>query len=670
MLALKPRTPRDGCLLTRSWFSLLTGACLLLAVLGAGSQQRDAATNSVLPALHAQEAPWSERAANAAMARWPDGRLAPADAHWAWNYELGTLLEGMDAVWLNTADRRYFHYIESSVDQLLGPDGSIPTLKMDEHQLDNILLGRQLLLFYGVTQDRRYLTAATQLYHQLLDQPRTPSGGFWNEQRYPNQMWLDGLYMAEPFYAEYASISHDPEAFRDITHQFVLMEEHARDPRTGLLYYGWDESKQQRWANQKTGDSSQFRAGGMGWFMMALVDTLDFYPQDDAGRKQLITILGRKAAAVAHYQDASSGLWYQVVNKPGAKGNYLESSAACMFVYALAKGVRRGYLPERYLSNAERGYHGILAHFIQTGGGDVSLTGTVKSVGLVGDPYRDGSYAYSISEKTATNDPKGVGAFLLASAEMENARNAKLGRGDTVVVDGWFNSQQQPDGFGHEIYFHYKWNFEGDAGYSLLGHIFRDFGAQTTELDAEPTAEKLRGAQVYIIASPDNPAKNPHPHFANAEDATQIAEWVRGGGVLMMMENDTSFADLDHFNAVAEKFGIHFNSVLRKHVIGTQWEMGKIAVEGNGPIFHHPHTLYMKDVCTISVMPPAKAVLTEGDDHFMATAKYGKGTVYAVVDPWLYNEYTDGRKLPAEYDNYAAGRELARWVLEQVPRAK
>ena len=114
------------------------------------------------------------------------------------------------------------------------------------------------------------------------------------------------------------------------------------------------------------------------------------------------------------------------------------------------------------------------------------------------------------------------------------------------------------------------------------------------------------------------------------------------------MENDTSFADLDHFNVVSDQFGIHFNSILRKHVVGTNWEQGKIVIDGNGPIFHHPHTIYVKDVCTITVSGPAHAVLEEGDDIFMATAKYGKGTVVAMIDPWLYNEYTDGRKLPAD----------------------
>jgi unsaturated rhamnogalacturonyl hydrolase len=251
---------------------------------------------------------------------------------------------------------------------------------------------------------------------------------------------------------------------------------------------------------------------------------------------------------------------------------------------------------------------------------------------------------------------------------METAQNAKLGRGLTVIVDGWFNSQQRADAFGQQSYFHYKWNTWDQPGYSLFGHIFRNFGAQTGELDAAPTAANLRGAQIYLIASPDNAAKNAHPHYASAEDATQIANWVRAGDVLMIMENDTSYADLDHFNAVSEKFGIHFNSVLRKHVIGTNWDQGKIVIDGTGPIFHHPHTLFVKDVCTISVHAPAKAVLTDNGDILMATAKYGKGTVYAMVDPWLYNEYTDGRKLPPEYDNFAAGNELVRWVLQQVPR--
>ena len=614
------------------------------------------------------EQPWSQRAADAAIKRWPEGRFVSQDARWAWNYELGTLLQGVDALWFDTANPKYFHYVKASVDQFVTAEGSIPTWNLDEYQLDSILLGRQLLMLYGVTQDKRYAKAATLLYQQLQHQPRTPSGGFWHKQKYPDQMWLDGLYMAEPFYAEYAATFNHPEAFKDITHQFTLIDEHLRDSKTGLLYHGWDESKQQRWADKQTGLSPQFWARAMGWYMMALVDTLPFYSADDPGRKELLAQLERDAAVVAKYQDASSGLWYQVLDKPQAKGNFVESSASCMFVYALAKGVRRGYLPPNYLANADRGYRGILSHFIQAGpDSDVSLTGTVKAAGLGGDPYRDGSYDYYIGEKAITNDPKGVGAFLLASAEMENSADAKLGRRDTVLLDAWFNSQKRPDAFGQQVSFHYKWNDLSDSGFSLLGHIFRNFGAATTTLYSAPTLDALRKAQVYIIVSPDIPVKNPTPNYMQPDDAAQIADWVKAGGVLMIMENDPANADLDHLNILADRFGIHFNSLLRKHVIGTQWDLGKVAIKGGGPIFHDPHTIYVKDVSTITVKSPAVAQITDNGDILMATAKYGKGTVFAVVDPWLYNEYTDGRKLPAEYDNFAAGRDLVRWVLAQIP---
>jgi unsaturated rhamnogalacturonyl hydrolase len=260
-----------------------------------------------------------------------------------------------------------------------------------------------------------------------------------------------------------------------------------------------------------------------------------------------------------------------------------------------------------------------------------------------------------------------VGALLMASIEMENADNAKLGRGDTVLLDAWFNSQKRPDALGQQVYFHYKWDDQSNSGYSLFGHIFRKFGAQTATLYSAPTLAVLCQAQVYIIVSPDIPAKNPNPHYIQSEDATQIADWVKAGGVLMIMENDPENADLTHLNLLAKRFGIHFNDVVRNRVEGRKFEQGKIPVNAGGPIFHEPHTLYMKEICTISAKAPATTVLTDRGDILMATAKFGKGTVFAMVDPWLYNEYTDGHKLPAEYDNYAGGEELVRWILTQVP---
>ncbi len=621
-----------------------------------------------LPAMtHAQQKSWSQRMADTTMQRWPEGHFAPAGASWHWNYELGTLLEGMDAVWYSSANREYFRYLKQSVDQFVGPDGSIATYDASEDSLDNVLTGRQLLLLYGVTQDKRYYRAATLLRQQLAQQPKNASGGFWHKKIYPNQMWLDGLYMAEPFYAQYAAEFREPQDFAEITRQFVLMEQHARDTRTGLMYHGWDETKQQAWANGETGDSPSFWARGMGWYMMALVDTLPFYPEHDPGRAELLAILRRTATAVVRYQDSESGLWYQVLDKPGAKGNYFESSAACMFTYALAKGVRLGYLPREYEQNAERGWRGIQTHFVETqGDGSVTLTGTVKAIGLGGGEHHDGSYSYYVSSPVVSNDPKGVGAFLLAASEMEMAPTATSGLGETVMLDAWYNSQTRTNAAGQTELFHYKWGDFANSGFSLFGHIWRSNGVATETLASAPTVAKLKGAQFYIIASPDNPAKNATPHYMTAKDADQIAEWVRNGGVLLMMENDPANADIEHMDLLADRFGLHFNNVLVHHVIDDQFDMGRIDLPVVSTPFTHPHVLYMKDTCSLTLSAGAAPLLKDkSGDLLMATAKYGKGMVFAVTDPWLYNEYTDGRKLPTEYDNFAAGNELVQWLIDQ-----
>jgi unsaturated rhamnogalacturonyl hydrolase len=615
---------------------------------------------------HSQQLPWSQRAANSTISRWPDGRFVAPGAKWVWNYELGVLLNGMDAVWYDTADGDYYRYAKQAVDQFLASDGSIATYDPAVKSLDNIVLGRQLLLLYRVTRDPKYYKAAASLRAQLSAQPRNASGGFWHKQIYPDQMWLDGLYMAEPFYAEYASVFNESQDFVDITKQFSLIEQHTRSPKTGLLYHAWDESQKQTWADKASGASQIFWARGMGWYTMALVDTLPYYPKDDPGRATLLAILNRTAAAVVRYQDTHTHLWYQVLDKPGAKGNYFESSAACMFTYALQKAVRLGYLPPTYSQNAARAWQGILDHFVQTdASGSVTFTGTVKAIGLGGNPYHDGTYAYYVGSPVINNDPKGIGAFLLASTEMELAPESDLARGETVMVDAWFNSQQRLNAAGQKEYFHYKWNDYSDSGYSIFGQIFASHGATLDTLYQAPTIDRLRDAQFYIIASPDIPAKNPHPHYVQPQDADQVAEWVKQGGVLLLMENDPPNADIEHLNLLADRFGIHFDNVLKHHIIGDQFAPGYVQVNGESPIFHSPHTLYMKDTCGISLKAPAKPLLQDNDGIVMATAKYGKGTVFAVVDPWLYNEYTDHRKVQPAQDNYAAGKEFVSWLLKQ-----
>jgi unsaturated rhamnogalacturonyl hydrolase len=613
---------------------------------------------------HAQQMPWSQRAANSAMAHWPGGRFAAPGAQWKWNYELGTLLNGIDAAWYNTANGDDYHYIQRSVDQLVAPDGSIPTYDPAEYSLDNIALGREVLLLYRVTQKKRYYQAAQLLRDQLAHQPRNTSGGFWHKEKYPNQMWLDGLYMAEPFYAEYASLFHQPQDFADITKQFALIEQHVRSPETGLLYHGWDESRKQPWADKTTGTSHVFWARGMGWYMMAIVDTLPYYPRDDPGRATVLAILNRTAAAVVRYQDKQTGLWYEVLDRPHAAGNYFESSASCMFTYALQKGVRLGYLPVRYTGDATLAWKGILSHFIQAApDGSVTITSTVKAIGLGGS--HDASYHYYVSSPVGSNDPKGVGAFMLAASEMELALQATLARGKTVMLDAWFNSQQRVNAAGQTEYFHYKWNDYTNSGYSLLGHLFQSHGARLSTLYTAPTLSRLRDAQFYIIVSPDIPATNPHPHYAQPRDADQVAAWVKQGGVLVMLENDPPHADIEHLDLIADRFGIHFNNGMAHHIIGDQFGPGFIPVAGGGPIFHRPHTLYLKDTCTISLKSPATPLLTDKTGIVMATAKYGKGTVVAIVDPWLYNEYTDHRKVRPAQQNFAAGQEFVPWLLRQ-----
>jgi unsaturated rhamnogalacturonyl hydrolase len=250
-----------------------------------------------------------------------------------------------------------------------------------------------------------------------------------------------------------------------------------------------------------------------------------------------------------------------------------------------------------------------------------------------------------------------------------NTADASVARGGTVMIDAWFNSQQRQNAAGGKEYFHYKWNDDSDSGFSILGHIFSSHGATLKTLYQPPTAERLKDAQVYIIVSPDNPAKNPHPHYVQPQDADQLAEWVKAGGVLVLMGNDPANADITHLNLVADRFGIHFDDVLKRHIIGDQFAPGYIPVGGGGSLFQHSHTLYMKDTCAISLKKPAKALLEDKAGIVVATAKYGKGTVVAVVDPWLYNEYIDPRKVLPRQDNYEAGKEFVSWLLKQVPIA-
>jgi unsaturated rhamnogalacturonyl hydrolase len=612
-------------------------------------------------------APVSERMAATVMTVWKDSVSSDPSRPDKWAYEQGVLLTGMEAVWLNTGDGRYFNYIQHLVDRFIADDGTIKTYKLEDYNIDNVQQGRILLLLYKVTGQEKYRKAAANLREQLRNHPRTSEGGFWHKKIYPSQMWLDGLYMGEPFYAEYAATFNEPEAFDDIARQFILMETHARDTKTGLLYHGWDESKQQRWADKTTGRSPHFWGRAMGWYAMALVDTLEHFPANHPKRAELIAILGREAAAIEKYQEAQSGLWFQVLDKGGWKGNYLESSAAAMFVYSLAKGVRLGYLPESYMKVAQKGWAGIQRQFVEEAqGGGVNFKGTVSVAGLGGNPYRDGSYTYYLSEKVVTNDLKGVGAFLMSAAEMEAAAGrTAAGRGKRVLLDYYFNNEWKKDAAGRPYTWHYKWEEMSNGGFSLLGHVFSNLGARTDALREAPTAQNLKGAGIYIIVDPDTETETEKPHYVEPAHVKAVADWVKSGGVLVLLGNDAGNAEFDHFNTLAKEFGIQFNKDSKNRVQRDNFVEGLVKVPAGNAIFKNARSLYLKEVSTLALSKPAVSVLDHNNDVFMAVAKHGRGTVFALGDPWLYNEYTDGRKLPPEYDNYKAAKDLAAWLLER-----
>lgn len=341
-----------------------------------------------------------------------------------WHYVDGVVYKGLEQIYGNTGDDRYLRYIQDNMDMFVQEDGSIRGYDPHEHNIDHINNGKAILLLYRQTGARKYREAAYLLREQLRTHPRTSEGGFWHKAVYPHQMWLDGLYMGAPFYAEFARLFGEPEVFDDVTNQLLLAREHLRDEASGLYYHAWDERREQPWANPETGLSPHFWGRAVGWYAMAVVDVLDNLPADHKDRQAIISIFNGLADALLKVQDPESGVWWQVLDQGPREGNYLEASASCMIVYALLKAIRLGVLSETYRASAEKGYAGILNKFVITRkDGLVHLIRNCAVAGLggynPGQPYRDGSFAYYISEPIVTDDHKGIGAFLLAAAEYD-----------------------------------------------------------------------------------------------------------------------------------------------------------------------------------------------------------------------------------------------------------
>jgi unsaturated rhamnogalacturonyl hydrolase len=360
---------------------------------------------------------WSVRLANSEMPR-----LTSAPK---WDYTMGLFTLSLLKLNAQVPNTNYVPFAEEKVGSLIAANGKIQGYKSDEYQLDALNPGKTALELWQITHDEKYKSATTILRLQLDTQPRTADGGFWHKQRYTNQMWLDGIYMGAPFYAEYTKLlGLSGVSFDDVAKQIHLADEHTYDAKTGLNYHGWDAAKIQPWANPQTGCSSNFWGRAEGWYAMALVDVLDFLPTNHPPRAQIIAVLQKTAKGIVKWQDAKSGLWWQMMDQGDRKGNYLEATSSAMFVYALAKGVNRGYLSRDYVPAIERGYDGILKNLIRDDGdGKWSLTKCCSVAGLgftnsAGRP-RDGSFDYYVNEPVVDNDLKGVGPFILAGIEMQ-----------------------------------------------------------------------------------------------------------------------------------------------------------------------------------------------------------------------------------------------------------
>ncbi|TDS17460.1 glycoside hydrolase family 88/105 protein [Sphingobacterium paludis] len=355
--------------------------------------------------------------ADSEMKRNPEAWMIDFSTELKWNYCHGLLMQALLQVGEQVGDERYYEYVYPYVDTMVLVDGSIRTYRPEEYNIDRVNTGKILFPILARTKEVRFEKALRLQREQMRTHPRTAGGSFWHKKVYPNQVWLDGLYMAGPFLAQYAAENGDQVLFDDVALQLLDVRKHMYDPQTGLYYHGWDESRKQRWADKTTGLSPNFWSRSIGWYMMAIVDVLDYLPEQHPARPKIILLFQELAARVEHFRDPESGMWYQVTDALDKRENYLESTGSIMFIYAWAKGAKNGHLDASYLEKAEEAYGQYVDRFVRKEvDGTLSITDCCAVAGLGGDKnYRDGSFAYYISEPVRDNDPKAVAPFIMTS---------------------------------------------------------------------------------------------------------------------------------------------------------------------------------------------------------------------------------------------------------------
>ncbi|KQL41786.1 glycosyl hydrolase family 88 [Bacillus sp. FJAT-25509] len=347
----------------------------------------------------------AEKASRTVMKTFSPKELPPANV---WHYHQGVFLYGMQRVWEITQNQEYFEYLKSYIDNLLDSEGNF---LFERDQLDSIQVGILLFPLMKATKDQRYRKAADKLRHLYDTLNKTKEGGFWHKDKYPYQMWLDGLFMAGPFALMYQNATNEQGLDDMVLYQEKLMRVNMKDENSGLFYHAYDESKRMPWANPETGCSPEFWGRSVGWYGTALIDILDLLSKNHSGRVELIESLQSLIKSIVSFQDEKTGLWYQIVDKGNQEDNWLESSCSSLFVYTIARAVEQGYVGKEYIETAIKGYKGLLNEMIEVDGDSLTMKGICIGTSA-------GVYDYYVSRPVSENDLHGVGAFILASVAL------------------------------------------------------------------------------------------------------------------------------------------------------------------------------------------------------------------------------------------------------------
>lgn len=335
-----------------------------------------------------------------------------------WNYVDGCMINAVIELYHITKKTRFLDFADLFIDYFVKEDGSIISYDPMEYNLDNVNAGKTLFDLYQLTHKEKYRRAMDTVYSQLLTQPRTSTGNFWHKKIYPNQIWLDGLYMAQPFYMQYEAEYNNCKNCMDSYNQFLNVYRLMRDTRNGLYYHAYDDSRQMFWCDKVTGLSDNFWLRAMGWYAMALIDTMEVMPHFmSEEKKHMNRIYKELVDAMLPYQDENSGMWYQVVNRGGILPNYLEESGSAIFSYAIMKSVRLGYLPDEYYRCGEKAFNGICNTYLCEKHGKLQLGGICLVAGLGNTDMREGTFDYYMREPVVENDAKGIAPLILAYIE-------------------------------------------------------------------------------------------------------------------------------------------------------------------------------------------------------------------------------------------------------------